>query len=540
MNINQTILEQVLKNIKWALKWRKINGRDINDSMAFLIYSMMTVLWLDIYEAIESITEWADDNNIDWFHIDQTNDNIIVNIFQSKHRTNTNLAIGKNDVDALVDSLQRIFWGEIQARTNKKLLDKIKDLQNIISENWLSKKPIINIYFVTNWKKPNSWDLEKANLLKEEKNNFEFKYYDLDDLLEIDSFQNKQDYSVRIFSNWKIVKHNLWKIKSIISMVSAENIIKLYEEGGNDKILDKNIRYFLWNNKINSKIKETAESVEDSQYFYCFNNGISIVCDYVEYEDDINWNQIITLKNPNIVNWGQTTKTLFKLSKESKLFWNTLQNVNILTRIYETQNEELINKIVEWTNRQNPIFIRDIKSNDSTQKLVKKYFEEKWFYLEVKRNEYKWEKIDKSKIITNDRLLQAYISIFEKIPAQAYLSKSRVFEKYFNTIFSDNNENLAKKMFRAFELLNFIEKKWDYLEPSLFSLLYILNNINNDLDNINIDINYKSLEVNYNKAKNIIINIVKERQSILWEKYSNNNLFKSWDLINYIDLELIK
>jgi hypothetical protein len=238
MNINQTILEQILKNIKEALKWRKINGKSIDDSIAFLIYSMMTVLWLDIYEAIESITEWSDDNNIDWFYIDQTNDNIIVSIFQSKHRINLNSAIGKNDVDALVNSLQGIFWWNILTRTNVKLLNKIKDLQNIISENWLSKKPIVNIYFVTNWNLPNKWDIEKADLLKEEKNNFEFKYYNLENLLEIDSFQNKKDYNVRIFSHWKIVKHSLWKIKSIIAMISAENIIKLIKN-------EEKIRYLI-------------------------------------------------------------------------------------------------------------------------------------------------------------------------------------------------------------------------------------------------------------------------------------------------------
>lgn len=535
MNINQTILEQALINIKDSLK-----EKNINDSYAFLLYSMMTILWVDMYEAIESVTEWWWDNNIDWFYIDQTNENIIVSIFQSKHRTNLDKSVAKNDIDLLVQSLDWIFWWNIPSIANEKLLNKIKDLKNIIAENWLSKKPIVNIYIVTNWKKPNLGDREKADNFKKERNNFEFRYYDTEDLLEIDSYQNKSDYKVRILSKWEVVKHTLWKVKSLILMISAESLIKLYEEGWKDKILDKNIRYFLWNNKINSKIKETAESQEDSQYFYCLNNWISIVCDYVEYQDDLNGNKIIEIENPNIVNWWQTTKSLYDLSKQSKIFGNTLNNVSVLTRIYETKNDELINKIVEWTNRQNPIFVRDIKSNDDIQKKVKKYFEEKWFYLEVKRNEYKTEKIDRSKIISNDRLLQAYISIFQGIPAQAYLSKWKVFENYFNVIFSNENENLAKKMFRSFELLNFIEKKWDYLESSLFSLLYILIKLNSNLENINLEVDYKLLETNYIKAKAIISSLVTNRQKDLWDKYSNNNLFKSWDLNSFIDIEIEK
>jgi hypothetical protein len=95
-------------------------------------------------------------------------------------------------------------------------------------------------------------------------------------------------------------------------------------------------------------------------------------------------------------------------------------------------------------------------------------------------------------------------------------------------------------MFRSFELLNFIEKKWDYIESSLFSLLYILVQVNNNLENINLNIDYKILENNYKKSKNIINNIIQRRQGELWDKYSNNNLFKSWDLNNYIDLELKK
>ena len=136
--------------------------------------------------------------------------------------------------------------------------------------------------------------------------------------------------------------------------------------------------------------------------------------------------------------------------------------------------------------------------------------------------------------------MQAYISIYEKIPAQAYLSKSSVFERYFNVIFSEENNDLVKKMFRAFELLNFIEKKWDYLEPSLFSLLYILVNNDNNLENVALDINYKLLEENYIKAKGIVLELVRIRQQELWDKYSNNNLFKSWDLNSFIDIEILK
>lgn len=533
MNINQTILEQAIINIKDSLP-----EKNINDSYAFLLYTIMITLWVDIYEALECVTEWWWDNNIDWFHIDQTNENIIVSIFQSKYRTNLDKSIAKNDIDLLIQSLDWIFWWNIPSIANEKLLNKIKDLKNIIAENWLSKKPIVNIYIVTNWKKPNRGDTEKADNFKKERNNFEFRYLNTEDLLEIDSNQNKSDYKVRILSKWEVVKHTLWKVKSLILMISAESLIKLYEEWWKDKILDKNIRYFLWNNKINSKIKETAESKEDAEYFYCLNNWISVVCDYVEYEDDLNWNKIIELKNPNIVNWGQTTKTIYQLSKESKLFWNTLQQVNVLTRIYETQNEELINKIVEWTNRQNPIFVRDIKSNDDIQKKVKKYFKGKWFYLEVKRNEYKAEKIDRSKIISNDRLLQAYISIYEKIPAQAYLSKWSVFEKYFNIIFSEENNDLAQKMFRAFELLHFVEKKWDYVESSLFSMLFILVLLQNQLEDVNIPINLDKLETNYLKTKKIIDSLILNRQKALWDKYSNNNLFKSWDLNSLIEVEI--
>ena len=141
-----------------------------------------------------------------------------------------------------------------------------------------------------------------------------------------------------------------------------------------------------------------------------FNNGISIVCDFYEVSD---FSATCRLKivNPLIVNGGQTTKALYSLKESKKLS----QKISVLTRIYETQQDHLINKITEGTNTQNSISLRDIKSNQAVQKKVKDYFSNKGIFLDIKRDlNSQQEKDNHRGFIANDTLLQAYVSFYQR------------------------------------------------------------------------------------------------------------------------------
>ncbi|HAC62081.1 MAG TPA: hypothetical protein DCF68_00740 [Cyanothece sp. UBA12306] len=62
--------------------------------------------------------------------------------------------------------------------------------------------------------------------------------------------------------------------------------------------------------------------------------------------------------------------------------------MELLCRIYETQDLELSTKIAEYTNSQNPVKSRDVRSVDYIQQKLEKELLVKGYFYERKRNQY--------------------------------------------------------------------------------------------------------------------------------------------------------
>ena len=85
-----------------------------------------------------------------------------------------------------------------------------------------------------------------------------------------------------------------------------------------------------------------------------------------------------------IINGGQTTVTLSNA--------NIYDNTRILLKIYNLSDDEIIAKITEGTNSQNPINFRDLKSNNPIQKIIQDYFKDNGILLEIKGGEFEKNK----------------------------------------------------------------------------------------------------------------------------------------------------
>src|SRR4030042_6306672 len=506
--IQNTILQQNLEKI---IPFIPKEYKGIQNSYAFLIFSMMSLLGIDIDEAILNSTEGYGDGGIDGIYIDQTDNDIIIHIFQAKYKLDPlKGGIGKNDIDLTVAKVEEIFGGHEVLNQSPKIKAKIEEIRDAIQEFGAIKMPSVNIYFVTNGKLPDESEKERAKML-EEKGQYKVYYFSTSEIFNLIDTRRKKDYKINITTKKNLVAQNIGNIKGLIATISAKELIRLYDEAGRDRVLEKNIRYYLGNNNINKKIKETAESEKEAAYFWFLNNGVSIVCDYFEYTDDAQGNHIVKIKNPTIVNGGQTTKTLYELNKQPSLFFKTIDKVFLLARIYETENEDIIRKITEGTNSQNPIFVRDLKANDYIQNLVKQYFIKKGFFLETKRHEYDNEKIDK--IAKIDSVFQSYLSLYRAIPHKAKSSKSGVFELNFSYIFVEDNYTLPQDFFRSFELLKFVQNQEKkaiitngeaYLPHATFAIIFVMGELNEKIKNAAQSVSEKILLAAYKNANGII------------------------------------
>lgn len=127
------------------------------------------------------------------------------------------------------------------------------------------------------------------------------------------------------------------------------------------KLLEQNVRAFLqFKAGINKGIKDTI--LKRPEMFFAFNNGISATADSIIMDDSKS--TILKINNLQIVNGGQTTATLFHVSKEAGENLNqVLVPVKISVINDADKSYEIVKDISKYANTQNKINEADLSAN---------------------------------------------------------------------------------------------------------------------------------------------------------------------------------
>lgn len=528
-------------------------------SKAFVFYWVQKILWINENEVLDSITDWSQDRWIDALYIEEDEDNenkYNIHLFQFKYTDNfekINNHFESNETHKMTTFITQVFkhWKVDLWNANNLLVDKIKDIIEIIKEWNLWK---IYIYFCSNL---NNW------LVKSEQKNFEetiltdfnmieFKYHTIKDFIILSNKRPEINWKIKVVNNNYFSTED-WEIWWIICQVDISDLIDLIKNRDwniNEDVFYDNVRVYLWNTKkksINEKIKETAIDEINNYKFFYFNNWITITCSDFQYSKWIR-SPYVSMENFQIVNWQQTVKTLFEVYKKNKdkIEWKVL----LLVRIYQTKWDksfEISQKIAEYTNSQNPVKLRDIRSNDDIQKKYSSCFFSYWYFYENKKDLHLWK--DKNKKIDSELLGQILLSFYEKKPWEASNKKSIIFWDEYNSIF-ESDRTWSELLF-PFLLFREIEKKkndfkkklinWEmteysFIKYSTFTILYYLWK---KIDEINLSIkNIKTedeilIEINniinkfYSEAIESIKIVVDQKKKELWDSYTHNNFFKN-------------
>ena len=508
-------------------------------SLTFTVFSQMNILNISLEDALDNITDNGNDYQIDALAIDDKDDALDIHIFQTKLFKPQNAeklddkCIGENDVRLLSQSIEKIMNGESLDHSNKFIENKIEEIRSICATKKII--PYIHIYFVTNGGRNVPENItSEIKRLGRENDNIDSSFINVSQIL---STKNNNSYTHKIRSEGSIIEDNKNNIRSIVVNISLKELMDLFNNSGKDKILEENVRGFLGNVQINKKIQKTAQDPVEGDYFWYYNNGISMICESLNYNKDTNGNYLITVQNPKIINGGQTTKCLYEVYKDNPDCLNA--KAFVLMRIYQTNDTQLMAKITESTNSQNAVTFKDLNSKNEIQILVQKYFDTKGYFLHIRKD--KSIETDK-KLVTNENLVQIYLTLYMDIPHQAKTSKGASFRRYFNQIFSENSENIPVKLYIGYKIWEYVCGKINVvnnedvslLSHAKYALIYTMKLIDSDiLKSENID--EKKLTPIYGKALEILKDIVHDERERLGTAYSHANLFKSsnsTDLIN--------
>ena len=454
-----TRFERIYSDIKESIEYLVEQYYPENFSSAFGHYFLKIKFGLSDDEAAECLTDGYDDNGIDAIYIEN---NKIAHFFQFKFPSDLkgmSNGIKEDEILKLENGFENFVSSNedfSQIEWNELLKEKRKEYEKL------------DIYNFKLWVVRFSNQSINDKIIKKMNNNLKKYFNSTGNTTEFNYAFAEQFFKLyeknikNIYPDFKL------KYKKTLSPFSDEksvvisafiSLFDIYETFNaiQDKVYEGNVRYLNPNSKINEGIKNTI--LYNYQNFHLLNNGITIICQSC---NDNTAKTYLDVKSGTIINGAQTVGTIINTLKdipenERQSYLNSFVFAKIVSF---TDNEELVNDMVYTLNTQNQMKNSYIISNDSFVKRVQeKINKETEFFLEVKNNEFNFEKVRNSNFnkLTKNKIdietfIQVYVA-FYNIDNLANLTKNNKASLFdTNNIEKVINELDHEKAIRAYKI----------------------------------------------------------------------------------------
>ena len=434
MDINKHIIDQrIRKIVQEKPEWfSDIGDENQKLSNAFVLLTVSTYLNVELSEAFSLMTDGGDDAGIDAIYIGDTNDlELPVTIFQGKYVFNLEKDSNypANSVLRVINSIGSIFDPSKEVQLNHKLKPEIEEIRSLISDGYIPVVKVVLFNNGTKWNAEGEQHRINANFPKDQ---VEFEFINHQNIVDFIQSSKEIKASMRLTGESVVESFNFKRV--LIGKVNVMEIAKMFQVHG-DGLLEKNIRRYLGlnRNRVNEAIQDTLLG-ERKDNFYFKNNGITMICKKFSYNalQEKNWD--IVAEDIQIINGGQTCKTIQHTINDN--FTKDFSQVFVLIRLYELSdsnedNESLINEITLATNSQNPVDLSDLRANDNIQRTLE---------TDIKELGYNYRR-KKDIASTNESIIplsvaaQAIYSIWKFKPHVAKFKRKELFGSLYEDVY---------------------------------------------------------------------------------------------------------
>lgn len=286
----------------------------------------------------------------------------------------------------------------------------------------------------------------------------------------------------------------------------TENFQELSNKEMDYNLLFDNVRGLITKSKFNENIYQTLK--DEPSKFFMFNNGLTITAtDIIAEDTNANKKVKLTIKDFQVVNGGQTLRTLHRFNQtDTDNIANYLSDAEILVRIFKTSNTSGIrNKIAEYTNSQNAISNVDLKSLANEQILIEQFLDENSIIYARKVGD---TGLVSQKAYIHKISMEKFGQILfahNGYPEKASNQKKQIFDKYYNSIFSEPSFDLAKSADLVKLYFN-IKKEYDNslfnsTDQKIFYIIYLAYKVDFTIDKL-IN-NFENTVKNYRQTEKI-------------------------------------
>ncbi|MDF1674446.1 MAG: AIPR family protein [Vicingaceae bacterium] len=456
-NILDKIIQSKPERFSKLYSTETIEKTNQSRSRAFIhLYLKVGFGLLSFEEREKYITDGSYDSGIDGYFIDKESRTIY--FIQSKFRTNEdNFESKKIELDEiLVMDINEILDGNTKDDKGNDYNGKIKQLQREVSEIENIGRYRYEVILLANIEEniPNSKFRQLTGGYPVTAFDYEKCYNDLVFPVITGTFFSATELNISLdLSNknagskisYTVTTKN-GECEITVLFVPTIEIAKVLLKYKNS-VLKYNPRSYLEfaGKKVNTAIRETIIN-ESTNEFALFNNGITMLSDDSSINERIGQKNKaqLSVRNPQIINGGQTAYTLSRLLEENQDNLDIFQNKEVLLKVItfldspenfeEKQSKiELIDRVSNATNQQTPVLNADKFANDIVYKnLQKTLFERYGLLLERKRGEFE------------DGIINGYIDRDELI-------ERNLFFRIYYAVKGEINKASSKRLFQSFD-----------------------------------------------------------------------------------------
>lgn len=467
MNINASIVDQRLTGILTdhdnllPAKLNEVKKR----SLAFVLLCIATMLDIPLEEAAELLTEGGQDEGVDGLHLGEVEDGeFTVTLFQGKYKHEDLGGMAnfpENGVQKAIATVAGLFDPGRELALNERLAPRIEEIRSLIRDGYI---PTVHVVLCNNgikWTADAQLRIDQTGFPTEQ---VSWSHFNHDAIVGVLQRLKSVDDSLRLEGKAVIEEFNYRRV--LIGKVPVSEIADLFNRH-DDLLLQRNIRRYLGlhANRVNSAIHNTLIDPEKRPDFYFYNNGITMICRKFRHNALQGENYQLKIEGMQIINGGQTCKTIQQTLSQPDLL-ASFQGVYVLLRLYELaeNDQDFVLDITYATNSQNPVDLRDLRSNDEIQRQLEIGMADLGYTYKRQRE----DAGGGSNVVTANIAAEATLAIWRHMPQQAKFRRKEHFGKLYPTIFNGLQAAPAVLAALIFRMAENERKRPSVTNPPLF------------------------------------------------------------------------
>lgn len=346
----------------------------------------------------DCVCDGSDDHGVDAIYVNH--DKKTVTVVQSKFDSSGNGSIARSEINDFLNSCKEILLEKYDLFN-----DKFRRFESDLDKAYDATYKYV---FVFSYSGRNELSNEVQSIIEQNERELNYDIGPDATTISILNLDNMREYmsnpnSIEIdMDDVEVLQYGLSDnpLPAVHGIITGDTVANWWKEFG-DGLFEKNIRGGLGDaSEVNQAIKDTL--LNRPEFFYYFNNGITILVDSYEARRRNNTSRResggFNFKNMSVINGAQTISTIGKSFSSGEITLDELSKVKISCRFIkslinndETSGDDVDDISLDITianNNQNKVTSRDFASKDPLQLELRRSISlETPYQYEIKRSE---------------------------------------------------------------------------------------------------------------------------------------------------------